>query len=155
MDFKILEEAWNEKKVNISYLKVFGCLSYVHIDETVRSKLDPKSKKCYFIGYGDTELGYRFWDAHTRKIVRSKNVVFNEQTMYQDELKGSSTKKAPEGEKSMIDLKDFSTTELEEEEDTSMTEVRSDRAGGGHEIEDSKADGRKGKECHRLREGKA
>ena len=100
LDFKIPEEAWNGKKVNLSYLKVFGCLSYVHIDESVRSKLDPKSKKCYFIGYGDTELGYLFWDAHARKIVRSRNVVFNEQTTYGDELKGSSTGKAPGGEKS-------------------------------------------------------
>ena len=134
--FRIPEEAWNGKKVNISYLKVFGCLSYVHIDDATRNKLDPKSKKCYFIGYGDTELGYRFWDAHARKRVQSRNVVFNEQTTYGDELNGSSTKKAPEGENSMVDLKDFSTTELEEE-DTSMTEVRSARADGGRKIKET------------------
>ena len=85
-------------------MKVFGCLSYVHIDDFARNKLDPKSKTCYFIGYGDAELGYRLWDADGKKIVRSRNVVFNKQTMYKDELKGSSASKAPSDKKSTIDL---------------------------------------------------
>ena len=53
LGFRIPEKAWNGKKVNLSYLKMFGCLSYVHIDGFAINKLDLKSKKCYFIGYGD------------------------------------------------------------------------------------------------------
>ena len=45
-----------------SHLKVFGCISYVHIDSDAHSKLDAKSKICLFIGYGDEKFGYRFWD---------------------------------------------------------------------------------------------
>ena len=47
-------------KVNLSFLKVFGCILYVHIDVVARSKLDLKFKKCFFIGYGGIEFGYRF-----------------------------------------------------------------------------------------------
>ena len=69
------------KKVDLSYLKVFGCVSYVHIDYSTRSKLDAKSKKSYFVGYGDFEFGYRLWDDQNQKIIRSKDVIFNEATL--------------------------------------------------------------------------
>ena len=48
------------------------------------SKLDAKSKICFFISYGDEKFGYRFWDEQNRKIIRSRNVIFNEQVMYKD-----------------------------------------------------------------------
>ena len=60
MKFRLLEEIWSGKEVKFSNLKVFGCVSYVHIDSDARSKLDAKSKICFFIGYGDKKFGYRF-----------------------------------------------------------------------------------------------
>ena len=62
LKFKLLEEVWSDKKVDLSYLKVFGCVYYLHIDSSARSKLDAKSKKCYFVSYGDSEFGYCLWD---------------------------------------------------------------------------------------------
>ena len=47
MEFKIPEEVWSSKEVKFSHLKVFGCVSYVHIDSDARSKLDAKSKICF------------------------------------------------------------------------------------------------------------
>ena len=41
-------------------------ISYVHIDFNARSKLDAKSKICFFIGYGDEKFGYRFWDEQNK-----------------------------------------------------------------------------------------
>ena len=70
--------------VKFSHLKVFGYVSYVHIDSDAHSKLDAKSKICFFISYGDEKFGYRFWDEQNRKIIRSRNVIFNEQLMYKD-----------------------------------------------------------------------
>ena len=58
MEFRIPEEVWRGKEVKFSYLKVFGCVSYVHIDFDTRSKLDVKSKICFFIGYSDEKFGY-------------------------------------------------------------------------------------------------
>ena len=78
MEFRLLEEVWSGKEVKFSHLKFFGCISYVHVDSDARSKLDAKSKICFFIGYSDEKFGYRFWDEQNKKIIRSRNVIFNE-----------------------------------------------------------------------------
>ncbi|KAE8695859.1 U-box domain-containing protein 31 [Hibiscus syriacus] len=84
LDGGIPEEAWRKKEINLSHLRVFGCISYVHINSAERSKLDAKSNKCVFVGYGGDEFGYRFWDYENRKIIRSRDVIFNENVMYKD-----------------------------------------------------------------------
>ena len=84
MEFRLPEEVWSGKEVKFSHLKVFCCVSYVHIDSDARSKLDAKSKICFFIGYGDEKFSYRFWDEQNRKIIKNRNVIFNEQVMYKD-----------------------------------------------------------------------
>ena len=48
-------EVWTGNKPDISHLRVFGCPAYVHIPDEKRKKLEPKSMKCLFIGYGDLE----------------------------------------------------------------------------------------------------
>ena len=80
------EESWTGKEVKLSHLRIFGCTAYVHIEPENRGKLDPKSRKCYFIGYGTDSYGYRLWDFENRKTVRSMDVVFNESTLYKDRL---------------------------------------------------------------------
>ena len=44
------------------------------------------SKKCVFVGYGINEFGYRIWNFENCKIVRSKDVIFNEKVLYKDLL---------------------------------------------------------------------
>ena len=84
MEFRLPEEVWSGKKVKFSHLKVFGCVFYVYIDSVAHSKLDAKSKICFFIGFSDEKFGHRFWDEQNRKIIRSRNVIFNEHIMYKD-----------------------------------------------------------------------
>ena len=67
MEFRLPEEVWSGKEVKFSHLKVFGCVSYVHVDSDARSKLDAKSKICFFIDYGDEKFGYKFWDEQNKK----------------------------------------------------------------------------------------
>ncbi|KAG9453509.1 hypothetical protein H6P81_006413 [Aristolochia fimbriata] len=84
LDGRIPEEVWAGKNVDYSFLKIFGCIAYAHIDREVRKKLDPKSTKCVFLGYGGDEYGYRLWDFDNNKVFRCRNVVFNEEQMYKD-----------------------------------------------------------------------
>src|SRR5271154_5700976 len=56
------EEAWTGKKVSYSFLKTFSCEVFSHIDFENRTKMEAKSKKCIFVGYGIDEFGYRLWD---------------------------------------------------------------------------------------------
>jgi hypothetical protein len=88
LDGRILEEEWTGKKVNYSFLKTFGCEAFVHIDKENRTKLEEKSKKCTFIGYGVNDFGYHLWDYENNKIIRSRDVIFNEKVMYKDQLQG-------------------------------------------------------------------
>ena len=57
---KVTEEVWTCKPINLGNLKTFGCSAYVHISNDERSKLDPKFKKCIFIGYVKGVKGYEF-----------------------------------------------------------------------------------------------
>jgi hypothetical protein len=88
LDGGIIEETWTCKKVNYSFMKTFGCEAFAHIDKENRTKLEEKSKKCTFIGYSVSDFGYFLWDYENHKIIRTRDVVFNEKIMYKDHLQG-------------------------------------------------------------------
>ena len=94
LDGGIPEEAWTGKPVNYSFLKIFGCEAFSHIDKENRTKLEAKSRKCTFIGYGVNDFGYRLWDFENHKIIRSRDVIFNEQVMYKDQLQEKKQQKS-------------------------------------------------------------
>ena len=81
----IPKEAWIGKKVSYSFLKTFSCEAFAHIDSESRTKLEAKSKKCVFFGYGINEFGYRLVDLKNHKIIR-RDVIFNEKVLYKDLL---------------------------------------------------------------------
>ena len=78
IDFKIPEEIWLGKPVDYSSLKIFGCPTYVHVQSRERSKLDSKSRKCVFLDFEKSVKGYRLWDPISKKMVTSKDVIFDE-----------------------------------------------------------------------------
>ena len=78
----IPEEKYTGRKPNISHLKVFGCIAYVHVLDERRSKLDPKVEKCIFIGYSLQQKGYRCYNPSTHKMQVSRDVVFDEMSCW-------------------------------------------------------------------------
>lgn len=57
---------------------MFASLCYVHVLKGTRTKLDSKAKKCAFIGYNPYRKGWRCMDLDLKKIVVSRDVVFDE-----------------------------------------------------------------------------
>ena len=82
-------EALNGRKPNVKHLRTFGCLSYVHIPKDERSKLDNKSKRCIHLGYGSTTKGYRLYDLVAKKVLHSRDVLFDETRCVSSEKESS------------------------------------------------------------------
>ena len=59
-------------------LKVFGCTTFVHINQQHRSKLDPKSLKCVFLGYAPNQSGYKCYCPQTKRFYTTMDVTFFE-----------------------------------------------------------------------------
>jgi hypothetical protein len=74
-------------------LKTFGCETFVCIDKENRTNLEEKSNKCTCIGYGVSDFGYFLWDYENHKIIRIRDVIFNEKVMYKDQLQGKKNEK--------------------------------------------------------------
>ena len=74
-------EVWSGSPANYSELRVFGCIAYAHVDN---GKLEPRAVKCIFLGYKSGVKIYKLWNPETRKVVISRNVIFNEHAMLQD-----------------------------------------------------------------------
>ncbi|GAA0174173.1 hypothetical protein LIER_27618 [Lithospermum erythrorhizon] len=59
IELKTPTEMWNGKKADYSNLHIFGNPVYVMYNDQERTKLDPKSRKCIFLGNADGVKGYR------------------------------------------------------------------------------------------------
>ena len=87
IDCKIPEEVWTGQPCNYSSLRVFGCDAYALIPKSQRSKLDPKSQKLVFVGYGDGVKGYRLWNPTAHKIIINRDVIFDETSLMKSDGK--------------------------------------------------------------------
>lgn len=61
---------------------MFGCSTFVHIHEPHRVKLDPKAKKCIFIGYIPNKRGYKRFDESSKKMLVAIDVTLFEFIIY-------------------------------------------------------------------------
>ncbi|KAI5434960.1 hypothetical protein KIW84_021691 [Lathyrus oleraceus] len=66
---------WKGKPDEYSTLHVVGCPVYVMYNSQERAKLDPKYRKCIFLGYANGVRGYRLWDPASCKVIVSRDSV--------------------------------------------------------------------------------
>ncbi|KAI5403925.1 hypothetical protein KIW84_051176 [Lathyrus oleraceus] len=85
-------EMWKGKPTEYSTLHVVGCPVYVMYNSQERTKLDPKSRKCIFLGYADGVKGYRPWDPTSRKVIVSRDVIFVENELQREQENDSTSK---------------------------------------------------------------
>ena len=50
----------------------------MHVPKEQISKLDNRAVLDVFVGYGDEEFGFGLWDPTKKKLVKSRDVVFQE-----------------------------------------------------------------------------
>ncbi|CAH9142653.1 unnamed protein product [Cuscuta epithymum] len=62
--------------------KTFGCTCFVRDVNPHRTKLDPKSLKCIFLGYSRVQKGYRCFCLSTGRYLISIDVSFHENTLW-------------------------------------------------------------------------
>nr|GEV81398.1 hypothetical protein [Tanacetum cinerariifolium] len=68
----------NGKKLDISFLHVFGALCYPKNDREDIGKLGAKGDIGFFIGYIGDSCAYRVYNRRTKKITKTMNVTFDE-----------------------------------------------------------------------------
>jgi hypothetical protein len=69
---------FSEKKPEVSHLKIFGCLVFVHILKERRTKLDPSRKKGIFVGYCEVSKAFKIYIPGYHHIEINKDVTFDE-----------------------------------------------------------------------------
>ena len=57
---------------------MFGCNAFVHIPDQKRKKLDKKLIHCIFVGCSADCKGYKLYNPETKKMLRSRDVIFME-----------------------------------------------------------------------------
>jgi transposase InsO family protein len=83
-EIKPFEER-EKKRLNLSYLRTWGCLAKVNMLINKKRKLGPQTVNCVFLGYAFHSVGYRFLiikseviDMHVGTIMESRDATFFE-----------------------------------------------------------------------------
>ncbi|CAJ2647282.1 unnamed protein product [Trifolium pratense] len=109
------EEAWSSMKPSVKHFKIFGCLAFVHVPDAQRKKLDNKSTKCIHLGVSEESKAYKLYNPIDRKIIISRDVVF-------DESKGWNWGEASETQQKTLYDNDDEPAEIAEEADTDVND---------------------------------
>ena len=86
---KTPQEVWKNLTPSVEHFKVFGCIGYVHNPDQRRRKLDDKSTKCVHLGLSKESKGYRMYNPATKRIIISRDVVFDENKGWKWDKEGS------------------------------------------------------------------
>ena len=65
----------------------------MHVND---GKLEPRAKKCIFLGYTSGVKGFRLWDPVASKFLTSRDVTFNESVFLQPEKSSQDNLQMPE-----------------------------------------------------------
>jgi hypothetical protein len=69
------------RRADLSSMRIFGCPAYVHVDKSKRRKLDDRACKGVFVGYASESPAWLVYNPATRRVMNSRNVVFDEATV--------------------------------------------------------------------------
>ena len=77
-------QLWHGSKPDIKHLRVWGCTAYafVHLAKRQDKKWSPRAERKVFVGYTHTAKQYRLYNPSTKRLVKSLDVVFHEDTSF-------------------------------------------------------------------------
>jgi hypothetical protein len=78
LELKTPEEMFTGKKPEVSHLKIFACLVFIHILKEKRNKMEPLGKKGVFVGYCEVSKAFRIYILGHHHIEISMDVTFDE-----------------------------------------------------------------------------
>ena len=58
--------------------RIFGSVGYLLSHDVYKDKLSPQAHRCVFIGYSNTQKGYKLYHPSTKRVFVSKDVTFDE-----------------------------------------------------------------------------
>jgi len=71
-------EVFKGRKPDINHVRVFGCIGYTKIDTHNVKKLDDRSRTLVHLGTEPGSKAYRMFDPTSKRIIVSRDVVFDE-----------------------------------------------------------------------------
>ena len=71
-------EAWHGHRPDVHHLRAFGCVAYIKAAKPHLRKLDDCGLPAVFISYKQGVKVWRFYDPATRRVVVSRDAVFDE-----------------------------------------------------------------------------
>jgi hypothetical protein len=71
-------EAWHGVKPDVKFLRVFGCRAHAKVTKPDLKKLDDRSKPMVMVGYEPGGKAYRLYNPATKRVLVSRDDVFNE-----------------------------------------------------------------------------
>ena len=77
-------ELWYKWKLNLNYLRVWGCRAIIRVPGNKRKKLRERSFDCIFVGYAHHSHAYRFYVIESNdyisvnSIIKSRDAIFDE-----------------------------------------------------------------------------
>ncbi|KAL3691662.1 hypothetical protein R1sor_005313 [Riccia sorocarpa] len=80
------EEKFLGQPPDLSNLRAFGCLTYIHQGAHCRNKLEARSIKGVLVGYDENSKGYRCYVPGQKKIVITRDVKFCEDLTLKDAM---------------------------------------------------------------------
>lgn len=134
-------EVLKGRKPNLEHVRVFGCLSYARTEAVGRKKLDDRSRSLVHLGTEPESKAYQLFNPTTRKIIISRDVVFDESRGWNWNDKGEENR---DPGRFILSFGEFGNKGIQEDgnanEADDITRVMSDNEFDG-EIEEEKDDG--------------
>ena len=69
-------KAWYGQKLDLSYLRILGCIAHLHVPKETGKKLDSHTKRCILVGYSATNI-YKLWNPEKSMVIQGQGIVFD------------------------------------------------------------------------------